>query len=103
MSDSRERFEAWYASDAYPMTRPIGWHSNGFRQNHGEYWVGEIQEEWLTWQAAWQARDADVAQAVRRCAEIAEQKAIEYRRQYKGTPGPMASGAAAITTRTRTA
>lgn len=67
MSDSREqsreRFEAWYASSAYPMTRPIGWHTNGFRQNHNEYWVGEIQEEWLTWQAA-------ERETARRCAEI---------------------------------
>lgn len=30
----------------------------------------------------------EVAAAVRRCAEIAGQKETEYRRQYKGTPGP---------------
>ena len=66
----RERFEAWYASNAYPMTRPIGWHTNGFRLNHGEYWVGEVQEEWLTWQAATAAAEQDKWAAVRRCAEL---------------------------------
>ena len=70
MNDERKRFEAWYASDAYPMMRPIGWHTNGFRQSHSEYWVGEIQEEWLTWQAA-------EAQAVRRCAEIVDAMALD--------------------------
>jgi len=63
MSDSRERFEAWYAGPAYPMTRPIGWHTNGFRMNHGEYWVGEIQEEWLTWQAGRTDGVAETARA----------------------------------------
>ena len=85
MSDSREqsrvRFEAWYASDAYPMTRPIGWHTNGFRQNHNEYWVGEIQEEWLTWQAA-------ERETARKCAEIAwTSQAGDGRKQFRSDTG----------------
>lgn len=61
MSDSRARFEAWVSQRAATT-------------------VGVINP-WTAWQSA-------EAAAVRRCADIAEQKAMEYRRGFKGTPGP---------------
>ena len=60
MTDSRQRFEEWVAQMAVTT-------------------VGGINA-WSAWQAA-------EAQAVRRCAEIADRLAVEYRAKYKGLPG----------------
>jgi len=70
MSDARRRFEAWYASHAYPKTRARDWHIHGFRKiaSGDEYWSGDVQEDWLLWSAG---RADGVAETARRCAQVA--------------------------------
>jgi hypothetical protein len=64
MSNERERFEAWYRSEAFPFIRPTDYNMHGFRQIHSsEYWCSDVQEKWLTWQAA-------TAATARECADI---------------------------------
>jgi hypothetical protein len=62
MSDIRDRFEAWFEANA-KYIEPADWFQ----------WMG----------AAWQAAEA---QAARRCAEIADRLAVDYRAKYKGLP-----------------
>lgn len=67
MSASREAFEKWYASmhaDHKPRAfSPMGFQRNPF--NTDEYRIGEIQQQWLAYQAAYlQGEAAGVRRAV---------------------------------------
>jgi hypothetical protein len=64
MSADRERFQAWYASDAFPFARSTSFSLYGFSKRHAdEYVCSDVQEKWLTWQAA-------IAATAKECAEI---------------------------------
>lgn len=75
MTDQRERFEAYIRS--LPDFRDsLLWHE---MMGNDETPYVYVQSEWLTWQAATAAAEADKWAAVRRCAEIViGQEGIDY-------------------------
>jgi len=72
MSDSRQRFEAWYCTIGSPSSKL------DLRQQRGQYINGFVVMAWHTWQAAERATAA-------RCAEIAEKLAATYHAAYKSS------------------
>ncbi len=65
VSDSRERFETWYRQWDPECIFETHGEGNPYGYPTGHYTVCSIQYEWEAWQAA-------EAQAVRRCAQVAD-------------------------------
>lgn len=83
MSDSRERFEAhirrvWNITDDADARFLLQMH------DENTYVYTQVKNAWAFWQAG---RADGVAETARRCAEIADRIAVDYRAKYKGLPG----------------